>query len=287
MLREQDAHPRPNLAALAAVAVLLLLVYAPTMAWMAHRWSLGIWYHSHGWAVPPLAAWLCYRGLRHAGSLPRDASPLGFLFLVPAVLLQAFDALVGFQLLSAVSLVLAVPGLSLLFLGRERTRRAWFGIFFLVFAVPVPLAIVARVHLALRGIAAVGTEKVLSTIGYDVTRDGTLLQIDSSSIEIADACSGFATLMALTMAGFLLVYLARGRVSRKLVVLALVFPMASIANIVRCSALSMLVVAFGPEILETFIHELSGIVAFIIALVLLQLAMYFLLPEDDEEEVPA
>ena len=287
MLREKDVQARPSTAALAAVGVLLLLVYAPTMRWMAHRWSLGIWYHSHGWAVPPIAAWLCYRSLKQAGGLPRDASPWGFLFLVPAILLQAFDALLGFELLSAVSLVVAVPGLSLLFLGRERTKLIWFGIFFLVFAVPVPLAVVAKVHLALRGIAAVGTEKLLALIGYDVVREDTLLTVGSAGIEIADACSGFATLMALTMAGFLLVHLARGPVPRKLVVIALIFPIASLANIFRCTALTGMVVAFGNGILDTYLHELSGVVAFIIALVLLQVAMFLLLPEDDEEEAPA
>ena len=141
---------------------------------------------------------------------------MGFLFLVPAVLLQVLDALVQFEILSAVSLVLAIPGLSFLLLGKERTKAIWFGLFFLVFAVPIPLMVVRKIHLALRYIAAIGTEWMLS-FGYEVEREGTLLTFNGTEkIQIADACSGFATLMALSMAGLLMIYLTRSTNARKL-----------------------------------------------------------------------
>lgn len=273
-----DALSGLQIAALAVVGVLLLAVYWPTMYWLGHRWSLGVWFHTHGWAVPPIAGWLIWMRLKDTDRLPRDASAWGFAFLIPAVLLQVLDALLRFELLSAVSLVLVIPGLSLLFLGRARTRRIWFGLFFLVFAVPIPLFVVRKVHMVLRHIAAVGTENILA-LGYEVQREGTLLEVGPESIQIADACSGFATLMALTMAGMLLVYLTPSSLRRKLAVIALVFPIAALANVVRCVLLTMLVLAFGTDILHTFLHPLSGVVTFILALGLLQLAMLLIMPK--------
>ena len=267
---------------LLAVGVLLLGVYAPTAIWLANRWSLGVWFHTHGWAVPPICAWLIYNGLQRVRDLPIDASRLGFLFLIPAVLLQVLDALVHFELLSAVSLVLAIPGLSLLLVGRQRTKAIWFGLFFLVFAVPIPLFIVREVHLVLRGIAAVGTETAMSLFGYDITRNGTLLQIGPETIQIADACSGFSTLMALTMAGMLMIHMARAPLSRKLIVLALIFPIAAFANVLRCVALCILILAFEAGILSTWVHPFSGVVTFIIALLLLQGAMGLIMPSRKE-----
>jgi len=277
MNMEQDVAlaPAPSRArtlGLWAVGILFLAIYSPTALWLADRWSLGVWFHTHGWAVPPICAWLIYSGLKRVRHLPASASGWGFAFLVPAVLLQVFDALERFELVSAVSLVLAIPGLSLLLLGRQRTKAIWFGLFFLVFAVPIPLFVVREVHLVLRSIAAVGTEAILG-LGYEVTREGTLLRVGPEWIQIADACSGFATLMALSMAGLLLVHMSRGTLARKALVLALIFPIAAAANILRCTLLCMLVVAFGPEILHTWVHPLSGIVTFILALLSLQGAM--------------
>ncbi len=287
MHTEQDVAlaPAPSRArtlGLWAVGILLVLVYYPTAIWLASRWSLGVWFHTHGWAVPPICSWLIYRGLQRVRHLPTDASAWGFAFLVPAVLLQVVDAVLRFELLSAVSLVLAIPGLSLLLIGRQRTKAIWFGLFFLIFAVPIPLFIVRQVHLVLRSIAAVGTEAILA-LGYEVTREGTLLQVGREWIQIADACSGFATLMALSMAGILLVHMAPGTRWRKALVLALIFPIAAAANVLRCVVLSMLIAAFGGDVLHTWVHPLSGVVTFILALLLLQGAMALLLrPQEGE-----
>jgi exosortase len=162
--------------------------------------------------------------------------------------------------------VLALPGLALLLLGAARARRLWFPFFFLAFAVPIPLDVAQRMHLVLRRVAAVGTEKFLAGIGYDVTRTDTLLRVGPESLQIADACSGFSTLMALAMAALLLAHLARGRAGRAMVFLALVVPLALAANTLRCIALCMLVVAFGDGVLSTFAHDGSGFAAFGLAL---------------------
>ena len=79
MNTEQDVAfvPAPSRArtlGLWAVGLLLLAVYYPTAIWLAGRWSLGVWFHTHGWAVPPICAWLIYHGLKRVRHLPRDAS---------------------------------------------------------------------------------------------------------------------------------------------------------------------------------------------------------------------
>jgi len=270
------AH-KQRTAGLWAVAVLFGLVYYPTMAWLVHRWSLGVWYHTHGFAVPVIAAWLAYRRFKDSPALPRDASAWGFAFLLPAVALQIVDALLRFELLSAVSLVLIVPGLSLLFLGRAKTRALWFPLLFLGFAVPIPLVVVTKIHFVLRHIAAAGTGWTLDLMGYDIAREGTLISIGPESVQIADACSGFSTLMALLMAGVLLAYLAAARGWRAGLFLALVYPIAAFANVLRCIVLCMLIAAFGPDILNTWVHPVSGVCTFIVALGILFVAERFVL----------
>ncbi|MHC4952878.1 MAG: exosortase/archaeosortase family protein [Planctomycetota bacterium] len=277
------APSRGQAAGLWAVAVLMLLVYFPTARWLAHRWSLGVWFHPHGWAVPPIVAWLVYRGLQSVKGLPADSSRWGFAFVIPAILLQVLDALMGFELLSAVSLVLMLPGVALLFLGRQRTAAIWLGLFFLVFAIPIPLAVVHKILGVLRTVSAIGTEYVLRLLSDDVMRDGTLLVFEGQSVQIADACSGFATLMALTMATLLMLHLEKGSAARKLIVVALIFPVATAANVLRCVVLCALVVGFTSDVLNTWVHPMSGVAAFFIALVMIQGIIDLLLSRRSEE----
>jgi len=265
------------------LGLLFAAVYAPTLLWLTERWSMGVWHHMHGFVVLPVAAWLAWGPVRSWKGLPADPSPFGFVLLGLAVALQAADAALRFEVLSAVSLLLAVPGLCLLLLGKERTRSIWFPLVFLWFALPVPLVIARKIHLVLRYVAATSTEQALATMGYEVVREETLLRIGPESVQVADACSGFSTLMALSMAGMLLAYLASARWWRTGLVLLLVFPAAVLANIVRCIVLSMLVVAFGSDILGTFVHDASGFVTFALALGLLLAAERWLLPRRAEK----
>ena len=136
--------------ALGLVAVSLVFLYAPTVMWLFERWTMSVWHNIHGMFVPPVVAYLVWLELRHTRELPPSASPLGFALLVPALLILALDAGMHTQLLSAFSIVLLVPGLSLLFLGVERTRRIAFPLVFLLFMLPIPLSFTERIHLTLR-----------------------------------------------------------------------------------------------------------------------------------------
>jgi exosortase len=272
-----------RVAGLAAVAVLLALVYYPTVRWLIHRWSLGVWFQLHGYVVFPIALWLAYSRLKPLKDRPPAGSAWGFAFLVPAVALQMLDAALRFELFSAVSFVLAIPGLCLCLLGSERTRAIWFPLLFLGFAVPIPLAVARQIHLVLRHIAATGAGKILDLMGYEVTRQATTLQVGPNAIEIADACSGFATLTALLMVGLLLPYLARARWWRAGLLLALVFPIAGVANLVRVVVLVMLVAAFDTDILGTMAHPLSGVGTFVLGLVMLLGVERWILPQRGKE----
>jgi exosortase len=270
-----------------AVALLFALVYAPTAAWFVERWSMGVWWHVHGFLVFPLATWLAWSRLRSLPPEPPSSSAWGFAFLVPAALLQVLDAMLGFEILSAVSMLLAICGLALLLLGRARAKAIWFPLLFLGFAIPIPLFVARPIHLALRQVAAVSTEGVLGYLGYDVRREGFHLSVGPEKLEIADACSGFSALMAMLMVGLLLAYMGRARLWRGGLLVLWVVPAAVAANVARCVLLSMLIAAFGGGILNTSVHPISGMFTFAAALALVLAAERLLLPAPRRAEVAA
>lgn len=248
------------------LAALFALVYAPTAAWFVQRWSMGVWWHVHGFVVFPLAFWLARARLRSLPPEPPSSSALGLLFLAPAALLQMLDAMLGFEILSAVSMLLSIAGLALLLLGTRRAKAIWFPLLFLGFAIPIPLFVARPIHLSLRQIAAVGTEGALGFLGYDVHREGFHLRVGPERLEIADACSGFSALMAMLMVGLLLAYMGRARPWRGALLVLLALPAAVAANLARCVILSMLIAAFGGGILDTAVHPVSGMFTFAAAL---------------------
>src|SRR5688572_8005453 len=150
----------------------LLVLYIPTLTWLWGRWTLSVWHNAHGLLIPPVVAYFVYRELKQRPNLPVSSSAWGFVFLVPAMILQALDAGMHTELLSAVSIVVALPGLSLLLLGVERTRAIAFPLAFLAFALPIPLGMTENVHLALRHLATAGTSTVVPLLGIPVFEIG-------------------------------------------------------------------------------------------------------------------
>jgi exosortase len=243
----------------------LIVLYAPTVQWLWGRWTLSVWHHAHGLLIPPVVGYFVYQELSQRKHLPTSSSAWGFAILVPALLLHALDAGMHTELLSAVSLVLALPGLALLFLGMERARAIAIPLFFMFFALPIPLALTEQIHMQLRLIATAVTSTVVPWLGIPVFVEGTTLHMAQGALQVADACSGFSTVYAAVAVAFLTAYSAQSGARRVAVLLSAV-PLAIAANALRVILLVVLVVWQGPEVLETFIHPLSGLMTFALAL---------------------
>ncbi len=260
----QHTHPAPE-ALFIPVAAGFLFVYLPTMLWLWDRWTLSVWHHAHGLLIPPVVAYFCWLELRDTRSTPSKGSALGFLLLVPALLLHVLDTGMHTQLLSAASMVLALPGLSLLFLGKARTGRILLPLAFLALMLPLPLGLTQPVHLALRSVAADATGFILTLMGLPVFQDGFTLHLPHSTLLVADACSGFSTLYASVAMAMLLAYTTPS-LWRRTLVLLLAAPVAVAANIVRVVLLAWLVHSRGTEVLNSWMHTGSGMLTFALAL---------------------
>jgi exosortase len=262
-IRAQYSRPLAGL-----VAAALLLLYAPTIMWLFQRWTMGIWYNGHVLFIPPVVAYLCWFALRPLKGSPADASIWGFAFLVPALIAHALDTGIHSQILSAVALVVALPGLSLLFLGPVRTRAIAFPLAFSVFMLPIPLAITEHIHTVLREIGTAGAAMVLPLLRITVFSEGTTLHLSNATLFVGDGCSGFSTLYAAGAVAALSAFTCNYRRGRIQTLLAAA-PIAIASNVLRIVLLAILIRWMGLGVLETWMHPASGLLTFAISLPLI------------------
>jgi exosortase len=266
-LRVQDrsaAAPWQRLAAYLLIGELVVL-YAPTAQFLWERWTMSVWHNAHGLLVPPVVAFLIYQELKRSEGSPPSSSAWGFVLLVPALVLHSLDAGMHTQLLSAVSMFVALPGLSLLVLGRQRTRAILFPLLFLAAALPIPLGMTEQIHMQLRLLATVASGWVIPMFGIPVFAEGTTLHLPLGALQISDACSGFSTLYAAAAVACLTAH-STPTMGRKALVILSAAPLAIAANILRIVTLVLLVMWRGAGVLDTFLHPLSGLMTFALAL---------------------
>jgi exosortase len=247
---------------------LFLAAFAQTLAWLWERWTASIYLNAHGLLVPMVVAWLVWENLSRSPVREPQASALGFWLVVPGLAMLALDSVIHSDLLAAAGLVIALPGLSLLVLGVERTRSLAFPIALLPLMLPLPYAWLAPLHYGLRVVTAQGAKVLLEFMGRPALLEGTVLRVPQAEVEVADACSGYSALFAALVLALVLCYLGRSWRRRALLLVAAPI-VALFGNVLRAVWLVLAIERLGPGVLETPVHQGSGIVAFAGTLILL------------------
>ncbi|HJV70889.1 exosortase B [Ideonella sp.] len=275
MAASPSAAPRssapwlPWALALAGLAVL----YGPTLRDLVQTiWSTDE--QGHGPVVLLLCAWLFWRqrqALAGAAGEPDATRPgWAWAWLAVALLLHVFgrsQRILSAQALSAIPALMAVL---LMLRGPQAVKAVWFPLFFMLFLVPLPAALVEAVTQPMKLAVSTVAANLLYSVGYPVARSGVILQVGPYQLLVADACAGLYTLFTLEAMGLLYLNVVRSSSLLRNVLLALaIVPISFVANVIRVIALSLITYHLGDAAGQGFLHGLAGIVLFLSALMLI------------------
>ncbi len=246
-------------------AALWVAVFAPTFAWMYRAWTNSIWTNNHGLFIPFFVAYLVVTTLR-SDRRPesRESSAWGLPLVAAGVLLAAADAAVQTSYLAAAGLLLSLPGLALLLLGRRRARALAVPMVVSLLMVPIPNSLAS--HLYLRQGTAMAVEPILHALGIPAFREMTVIQMAQHVFIVSNACSGFATLYASIAVALILACYTPSWKRRAALLLAAPL-LAFSANVLRVLMLILLTDGMGSWVIESPLHPGSGVAAFFLALV--------------------
>ena len=251
----------------AALALGLAVLYGPAYNELAHTlWASDE--QGHGPIILAVAAWLLY-GKRHdLAAIPsRPLGWLGWPMLVFAMLFYALGRSQDIIMFQIGSQIIVLVALLLIFKGLRALRLAWFPLFFMLFMVPLPEALVAAVTGPLKSAVSAVASNLLYQLGYPVGRSGVVMTVGPYQLLVADACAGLNSMFTLEALGMLYMNLMRyTNPARNIVLALLLVPTAFAANIVRVMILVLVTYHFGDEAGQGFVHGFAGMVLFLVAL---------------------
>jgi exosortase len=168
--------------------------------------------------------------------------------------------------LARVSLVLVIVGLVLYFWGVPRLRVLAFPLCFLFLMIPIPAIIYNRIVFPLQLLSSRFATTTLEMIKIvPVLREGNLLILPHCTLEVVEACSGIRSLMSILALALGYAYLAeRSRSIRAFLVVAMV-PVAIVGNGLRVVLAALLAHYRGAKTVDSFLHPISGVVIFLVA----------------------
>jgi exosortase len=166
------------------------------------------------------------------------------------------------------SLAMCWIGAFTLVFGVRSLRAAAFPLLFLLFAVPIPSAVLERTIFILQAGSAEVAYRLLQATGMPIVRDGFVFHLSKLDIEVAPQCSGIRSSISLVITGVLAAYFfLKTGWARALLMLSIV-PIAILKNGVRIAVLSSLAIYWDEKILASDLHRKGGLVFFILALLL-------------------
>jgi len=253
-----------TLTATLAVAGAFVLVFWQVWVRLIDAWIVDGNY-SHGWLIIPISLYFVWERRDKLAAAPRQPSWLG-LVLMAGGLLVLLAGLWGSELfLSRIAMIPVIAGIVWFVFGWPHLRILWFPIAFLLLMIPIPAIIFNQIAFPLQMQASRFGEWAISAVGIPVLREGNVLVLANTSLEVAEACSGIRSLVSLITLGLVYGYFMDPRPWVRALIVASVIPVAIIANGARVAGTGMAAHWIGKEAAEGWVHELSGWLVFVVA----------------------
>ncbi|UCE07510.1 MAG: exosortase/archaeosortase family protein [bacterium] len=263
----ENTAPSLNKIKITAVGILVALLFAPVIMELVNTWRTSDDY-SHGFFVIPISLFMVWQKrekLRNSGSKP---SWLGLPVFTAGSIIYLISFITRFHTLQYLSMPMIIIGLLLFLAGLRSTRELIFPVLFLLFMFPIPSNVYILLTNPLKLVVTKISAEIVYLIGVPVYREGNILYMASTQLEVAEACSGIRSLYSYMMLACLFAIFST-KLSVKILLIASTVPLSLAVNILRVTGTGILAHLFGERVAQGFFHEFSGIILFFVGLIIL------------------
>lgn len=256
-------------------AILLLVVYYDAIInliqsdWLREDYS-------YGYLIPFVVLYLIWDKRERLSALPSRPSWAGFIWVAMAFCLFWIGELGGEYLTLYISLWLMITGLLWVHLGWHKLKELAFALIMLATMFPLPNFLYTKVSWQLKLISSQLGVAMMQAAGMSAFREGNVIDLGFTQLQVVDACSGLRYLIPLIVLGLLLAYFFKAPFWKRAVVVASTVPLSIITNSLRIALTGVLYERWGAAVAEGFFHGFSGWFIFLVSLGVLLLLMWAL-----------
>lgn len=237
---------------------------------LAFIWSyrpniVGLWVmllhsdeYSSGLLVPLIAVYVLWARRQMLAGCPLKPCMWGILALIAAQMVRLFGLFFMYGSAERLSIVLTVAALVLFLFGWQLFRRVWTILLFLLLMLPWPNRIQTAVTLPLQSWATSSAVFCLELFGFEVVRQGNIIEIGNTSVAVAEACNGLRMVMAFFVITGLVVLLVKRTWWEKIIVFASSLPVALLCNTARLTITAIAFTVINGEKWEKVFHDFGG-----------------------------
>lgn len=261
----QDITIRPVSWIKAGIYALLIgATYSSALSVLVLQWNNDDF--SYCYLVPFFVVFLLWEKRKRLAVIPSSPSWKGFIFFAGGIILYWLGELGAEYFTIYISFWLVVVGVVWLHLGWQKVRTIWFALVMMLAMFPPPDFICVRVGLGLKLLSSQFGVWMLHLWGVSAFREGNIIDLGFTQLQVVDACSGLRYLVPLMVLSLLFAHWFMGHFWKRIVLFASSVPLAVFINSFRIAMTGVLYRVAGAEIAEGFFHGFAGGLIFVFAL---------------------
>ena len=232
---------------------------------------------SHGFLIPFISIYMVWYKKNELRLMEPRPSSWGLLFIF-AGMGTHFIGTIGAELfLLRFSIIFTLAGILIYGFGFNIFKVLWLPVVYLILMIPIPAIIWNKIAFPLQLMAAKLASHIIMLITIPVYREGNILHLANTSLEVVDACSGLRSLTSLIALSTIFAYLAPISSLKKWILFFSAIPIAVTVNVIRLSITAGMAYWISPETAHGFLHDMSGLIIFGLALFLIYVVFLGLL----------
>ena len=249
---------------IAILAVLVAWLYSSIFIRLVQQW-LDDPSFSHGFLVIPFSLLMVWRSRSQFWRERRDPSSWGLAVVGFALAVLSVGVLGAELFLSRISFLFLVAGMVIYFEGWSRFRTILFPWAFLIFMIPIPTIVLNEITFPLQLLAAKTAGLILHVLDIPVLREGNIIHLPTTSLDVAEACSGIRSLLSLATLSVIYGYLLEPRIAIRLLLALSSVPVAVLVNSLRIVGTGLLVQYWDQDRALGFLHTFAGWLVFLMS----------------------
>ena len=232
--------------------------------------------YSHGFLIVPLAAYFVWERRAALMNATPQPSAWGLVWVLGSLATLVAGILGAEFFLTRVSLIGVIGGSVLFLWGWQHLRVVLFPLAFLLLMIPIPAIVFNQIAFPLQLFASRFGVEVMQLADVPVLREGNVITLANTRLEVAEACSGIRSLVSLLTLGIVYGYFTDSRWWMRLAIAVATIPIAIIANGLRVAGTGIMAHTRGVEAALGFFHTFSGWLVFVAAFALLFVVVWVL-----------
>lgn len=231
---------------------------------------------SYCYLVPVLFAYLVYTNRQSLKRFSLNPSRWGFAVLFCSGVLFLAGKLGSTETLVYMAMWAAIIGLALVLLGIDIVKALAFPFVVLAFIVPLPPFLNRLFTFKLKLISSALSVKMMQMAGLSVFREGNIIDLGITRLQIVDACSGLRYVYPLVLMGLVFAHLFHKKWGDRFVIVAATIPISVFSNALRIAITGYLTMKVSPQVADSFFHGFSGWLIFMLSFAFLAILCWLL-----------